>query len=67
MQNYKYTTKEVHISNIRQGDTVIHNGKMMTVSGTDIKKDNFIGTSIFGDCYNSGSKKVIRVIFTVPI
>jgi hypothetical protein len=63
MENYNYTTKEVHISEIRQGDTVIHDGVMRTVSGTDIKRDNFMNTSIFGDAYKIGYTKVTLVIF----
>jgi len=58
------TTKQVHISNIQQGDTVIHNGEMKTVSGTNIKRDAFMGTSIFGDCYRSGHQQVTLVDFT---
>ena len=48
---------------IRQGDIVIHNGVEKTVSGNDIKKDSFMGTSIFGDSYNNGHKLVRVVIF----
>ena len=48
---------------IRQGDTVIHNGVEKTVSGTDIKRDSFMGTSIFGDSYKLGHKLVSVVIF----
>ena len=61
------TTKQVHISTIRQGDTVIHNNIMKTVSGTDIKNDIFMGTSIFGDSYKIGNKKVTLVDFKSDI
>ena len=47
-----------HISSVRVGDTVIHNGEMKTVSGSNIKHDKFWGTSIFGDGYKFGSKLV---------
>ena len=53
------TTK--HISDIRKGDIVLHNGVVMTVSGTDIHRNTFMGTTIFGDSYHSGNKKVIVV------
>ncbi len=47
-----------HISNIGQGDTVMHGGVMRTVSGTDIKRCEFMGVSIFGDTYQLGTKLV---------
>ncbi len=58
-----YSTVQVHISTIHQGDTVIHNGKMKTVSGTDIKEGGFLGKTIFGDSYHSGYHLVTRVVF----
>ncbi len=57
------TTKQVHISLIRQGDTVIHNGETKTVSGTDIKTGEGLGTRIFGDSYHLGYKQVTLVDF----
>ncbi len=60
------TTSQVHISTIRQGDTVMHGGHMRTVCGNNIKHDAFTGTSIFGDCYSSGHGKVTKVTFLVP-
>lgn len=54
-------TKQVHISTIRPGDTIVHNGETKTVSGTDIRKGGFMGTTIFGDSYNSGHKLVTLV------
>lgn len=61
------TQTQVHISTIKQGDTVIHEGVMKTVSGTDIKRSSFMGTSIFGDSYKSGHKSVTLVDFTKDI
>lgn len=55
------TVQKTHISDIRQGDTVIHNGILTTVCGNNIKRDPFMGTSIFGDCYHSGHKPVLKV------
>jgi hypothetical protein len=60
---YNYDIKEVHISQINAGDTVLHNGEMKTVSGTDIKEDKFMGKSIFGDSYKLGHELVKKVIF----
>jgi hypothetical protein len=61
-----YTIEKDHIGNIRVGDTIIHNGEMKTVSGNNIKRDAFMGTSVFGDTYNSGCKPIQKVIFTKP-
>jgi hypothetical protein len=56
-------TKKVHIALIQQGDMVVHEGVVRTVSGTDIHKDDgFMGKSIFGDCYRSGYKLVEKVM-----
>lgn len=60
------TTSQVHISTIKAGDTVMHNGQMKTVSGNNIKRCALFGTSIFGDSYKSGHKQVTKVTFVVP-
>ena len=57
---------DVHISQIKWGDTVIHNGEMKTVGKNDIKYDSFMGTSLFGDNYKSGTKLVKKIDFIVP-
>lgn len=57
------TTEKVHISRIRIGDAIIHNGKERTVTGEFIKRDSFMGISIFGDTYHFGYKLVERVIY----
>ena len=49
---------EKHISDIRHGDTIEHNGKLMTVCNSDIKRCDFMGITIFGDSYNLGYKAV---------
>ena len=63
---YNYTTENVNISEIRGGDTIIHNGEMKTVSLNNIKRDSFIGKTLFGDSYHSGHKKVVKVNFIKP-
>lgn len=55
-------TIEVHISEIRHGDTIIHNGDIITVGRKWIKYDSFMGITLFGDSYNLGRKKVIKII-----
>lgn len=61
--DYNYTIKEVHISTIRGGDTVEHNGQMKTVCFNDIKYCSFMGHSIFGDSYKIGRTLVKKIIF----
>jgi hypothetical protein len=58
-------TEKVHISRIRAGDTIFHDGKDMTVSKKDIKRDAFMGISIFGDSYRLGTILISRVLFPV--
>ncbi|MFB1501486.1 hypothetical protein [Thiocapsa sp. N5-Cardenillas] len=56
-------TKEelVHISQINIGDTVLHDGKIITVGKENIKSCKFMGLSLFGDCYSLGYKKVQKM------
>lgn len=51
--------EEVHVSDIKAGDCIEHQGKLMTVCRKDIKK-GFMGLSIFGDSYRLGRQCVIR-------
>lgn len=55
----KYTTKNVHISTIRAGDTIEHNGVLHTVCKKDIKNDPFMGITVFGDSYRLGHSPVV--------
>lgn len=57
------TTEQVHISQIRVGDTIMHNGVMTTISGNNIKRSEFMGISLFGDTYNLGYKLITRINF----
>lgn len=57
-----YTVKEVHISTIIPGDTIMHGGTMVTVNKNNIKS-GFMGTTLFGDSYNAGHIPVKKVIF----
>ena len=59
------TIKSIHISMIRSGDTIVHDGVEKTVSGSDIKHDSFMGKTIFGDSYKLGHKLVKVVIFSL--
>ena len=62
-----YTITKTHISNISQGDTIMHHGEMKTISGTNIKGDSFIGKTLFGDCYHLGYKLVDKVTFLTKL
>lgn len=54
--------KQVHISTIQSGDTIQHNGEIKTVSGNNIKRCSFMGTTLFGDSYSLGHKLVTKII-----
>lgn len=56
-----YVIKEVHISTIKWGDTVEHNGVIKTVGNRDIKQDGFFGHTLFGDSYRLGRINVKKV------
>ena len=58
----EHDLEAVHISKIRAGDTVFHEDKVRTVSGTDIAYDSFMGHRIFGDSYMIGYKPVARIV-----
>lgn len=48
----------VHITDIRPGDIVLHEGATVTVGPKDIKRCPFMGVSIFGDSYSAGHRLV---------
>lgn len=56
-----YTTHTTHISNIRPGDTVVINDQLRTVCASDIKRDGFMGATLFGDSYALGTRPVSKV------
>jgi len=55
------TTEQIHISRIRVGDTILHNGEVKTVSGNNVKRSEFMGITLFGDSYHLGYKLVTRI------
>ena len=68
MVNYDYKIALVHIDDIKIGDTIIcEDGEMRTVCKNNIKYSGFMGTTIFGDSYHSGYKKVKKVLFFNPL
>lgn len=58
-----YKVEQVHKSDVRCGDTIIHNGTMVTVCKKDITRCEFFGVKLFGDSYIGGRKPVDRVTF----
>lgn len=61
-EGHLYACEEVHISRIRQGDTVYHNGESKTVGKDSLQYDRFHGYTLFGDPYLLGYRLVIRFI-----
>lgn len=51
-------TKMVHKSEVKIGDTVIHNGEMKTVGVETFGKDEFMGLLLWCDSYRLGYKMV---------
>lgn len=62
-----YTIKEVHISTIKHGDVILHNGDIKTVSRYFMKLDKFMGLTLYGDCYNFGYKPVKKLIINKAV
>jgi len=52
------STKLVHIDLVRIGDAIRHRGEFRTVGRADVKRSEFMGRTIFGDCYKLGQQLV---------
>ena len=52
---------KIHITDIKVGDTILHNGELKTVCANNIGRDPFMGVSLFGDSYRSGRILVDRI------
>lgn len=63
MKQFLTKIELTHIDNIKVGDTVKHNGNIITVSGNNIEYNTFMGTTIFGDSYKLGTKPVEKITF----
>ena len=57
-----YSITKVNIELIKIGDTVLHNGHLMTVCKNNLKR-GFMGLTLFGDSYKAGHLKVSKVTF----
>lgn len=62
IEGFNMDVIDVHISTIKNGDTVFHNEKLMTVSRNDISRVDLFGTTLFGDSYHCGNKPVNKVL-----
>lgn len=62
-----YSIVKTHKDQVRAGDTIIHNGVMMTVCKTDFGRDKLMGSTIFGDSYRLGYMPVSVVAFADAI
>lgn len=62
LKENKVKTKDVHISTIRVGDTVVIDGVMKTVGKNNLKHDRFMGTTLWGDSFKSGKTPVKKVV-----
>lgn len=62
MDERLFACEEVHVSQIKQGDTVFHSGVSRTVGKNSLNYDKFIGYTLFGDPYLLGHKPVIRFL-----
>ena len=58
----KYNIVEAHKEEIKSGDLILFNGVVKTVCKNNIKRDSFMGLTIFGDNYKGGKLKVKKVI-----
>ncbi len=62
MELDKFKIVEVHISTIKNGDTILFtDNKITTVNNCNIK-NGFIGITLFGDSYKSGTVLVKKII-----
>lgn len=50
-----------HITDIKPGNTVLHNGQACTVSASNLSRGDFMGALLFGDSYSLGNKPVIVI------
>ena len=57
----RYPIEIVHISDVRVGDTVLHQDQEMTVCQNNLRKDGFMGHLLFGDSYRLGTQLVKRL------
>ena len=58
-----YIIHEVHISQIRKCDTILHTDGNVRTVGNNIKRSDLFGYTLFGDSYKLGRIKVKKLTF----
>ncbi len=58
-----YIVHEVHISQIRKWDTILHTDGLIRTVGNNIKRNDFFGYTLFGDSYKLGQILVKKLTF----
>lgn len=58
-----FIIEPVHKDEIVQGDVILLGGELKTVSGNNIRKGGFCGTTIHGESFKLGLEPVQRVHF----
>lgn len=58
-----FIIEPVHKDEIVQGDVILLGGELKTVSGNNIRKGGFCGTTIHGESFKLGLELVQRVYF----
>jgi len=66
MKRFQYHIEEVNINSVCSGDTVLHDDRVLTVFGHNIKHSDFMGLTIFGDSYKLGTLPVLKIVFHKP-
>jgi hypothetical protein len=49
------------------GDIILHDDVEKTVGVNDIKNDELMGLTIFGDCFYLGRKPVKKLVYNNPL
>ncbi|NQY42382.1 MAG: hypothetical protein HRT87_03430 [Legionellales bacterium] len=63
LEGKSYKIKLIDVSEVRAHDTIVFDGKLMTVGPKNIKYDSFMGHSVFGSSFILGTQKVVKVLF----
>lgn len=67
MNGFPDLYEQVHVNDIRPGDTVVIDGTLKTVCQKDIRTGGFCGATLFGDSHRLGTAPVTRVIFSAEL
>lgn len=66
MERFQYHIEDVNINSICSGDTVLHDGRVLTVFEHNIKHSDFMELPLFGDSYKLGTVPVLKIVFHKP-